>query len=83
MEVWALSSAPTTDVVGPQEMPACKQSVVLLATDGPGTHKALIVAYDREIRRVIYLIPDPVASVEQALVLLDHLGAKRPACTGV
>lgn len=42
----------------------------------------LIVAADREIRHVLYPIPDPVASVEQALVLLDRLGARRPARVG-
>ena len=42
----------------------------------------LIVRGDREIRHVLYPIADPVASVEQTLVVLDRLGAKRPARTG-
>jgi len=42
----------------------------------------LIVRGDREIRQVLYPIADPVASIEQTLVLLDRLGARRPARTG-
>lgn len=39
----------------------------------------LIAGADRTIRQVLYPIPDPVASVDQALVLLDRLAAKSPA----
>jgi DNA-binding HxlR family transcriptional regulator/peroxiredoxin len=39
----------------------------------------LIVAPDREIRDVLYPIADPVASVEQALTLLDRMGARPPS----
>lgn len=42
----------------------------------------LIVAADRTIRHVLYPIPDPVASVDQALGLLDRLGARRPVPAG-
>jgi DNA-binding HxlR family transcriptional regulator/peroxiredoxin len=42
----------------------------------------LIVGADRAIRHVLYPIPDPVASVEQALVLLDRLGVRRPIRAG-
>lgn len=38
----------------------------------------LIVASDREIRHVLYPIPDPVASVEKTLALFDGLGVRRP-----
>ena len=44
----------------------------------------LIVGADREIRHVLYPIPDPAASVEQALALLDRAGPRRmPARTKV
>jgi DNA-binding HxlR family transcriptional regulator/peroxiredoxin len=39
----------------------------------------LIVRADREIRHVLYPIADPVTSVDQALAVLDRLGAKRRA----
>jgi len=39
----------------------------------------LITGADRAIRQVLYPIPDPIASVDQALVLLDRLAARRPA----
>jgi DNA-binding HxlR family transcriptional regulator/peroxiredoxin len=42
----------------------------------------LIVGADRTIRHVLYPIPDPVASVEQALVLLDRLGVRRRVGAG-
>jgi len=38
----------------------------------------LLVGANREIRHVPYPIPDPVASVEEALVLLDRQGPRRP-----
>jgi peroxiredoxin len=38
----------------------------------------LLVAADREIRHVLYPIPDPVASVEEALILLDRQRPRRP-----
>ena len=41
----------------------------------------LIVSADRVIRHVLYPIPDPVASVEQALTLLDRATARRPSPT--
>ena len=43
----------------------------------------LIVAADRTIRHVLYPIPDPVASVEHALGLLDRSSAMRPVPAGV
>ena len=43
----------------------------------------LIVGADRVIRHVVYPIPDPVACVEQALVLLDRLGVTRAVRAGV
>jgi DNA-binding HxlR family transcriptional regulator/peroxiredoxin len=42
----------------------------------------LIVGADRAIRHVLYPIPDPVASVEQALVVLDRLGVRRTVRAG-
>jgi DNA-binding HxlR family transcriptional regulator/peroxiredoxin len=42
----------------------------------------LIVGADRTIRHVLYPISEPVASVEEALVLLNRLGARRPVRTG-
>ena len=42
----------------------------------------LIVSADRVIRHVLYPIPDPAASVEQALTLLDRASARRPSPAG-
>jgi len=42
----------------------------------------LIVSADREIRHVLYPIPDPVASIEQALTLLDRAGARPTSPAG-
>lgn len=42
----------------------------------------LVVSAGREIRGVLYPIPDPAASVEQTLTLLDRLGARRPTAAG-
>jgi DNA-binding HxlR family transcriptional regulator/peroxiredoxin len=42
----------------------------------------LLVGAERAIRHVLYPIRDPVASVEQALGLLDRLGVRRPVRPG-